>query len=947
MELLAKVCPTNSVIVAPRTPERVLECLANGSLAGWSDSHLRFDEGDVSDRLRSADAEHFPWPNAKSWRTALHDPIVVAAHLDALEPALSQSDATKRPKPHGLALPDANGELQPFETLKYGLALPPGLLDVALPPVLHPDLRDHRIFRVPGWKLDAFTFADLLRTGDIETASLAARRRFFGWLTTHTKDVDREDWPVLKALSIWPGTSGVCLPLEGLCAPPKPIAAILSTHIVKPTREVLNLCRKEGTTRLRLRVRTDPTPEEVASFYRARLAAFVTTGPLSTADQLAFHAFEAELCQFGSEGRLAAALKALADDAVALNSAGQLAPLDSLLRPTAQVRRLTLPPRLVLDRPAEPLDAIFPPRARPTWDMVADTVRADPTNTGALVPRLKALCDATRDEDLRRSIQDVACLEVNGVLRAPQELAFKGNAGDFWGRWKSTIGTQGLPDDVQELYRAIGVLRGTPEPATARAFFLWLNAKPSAVVEQHIAQVIRHIGRGKAITALWLMPPQVPCIPVESDTGIALLTQEDAVKRAYVNDFPEMAEEIRKGPTPRTAALAIDSVPETATPIADDLRAIGLRSLRAACVGPSSATVAVEKPAPVEFKALLTSLCSEAAARRLRKQLQSRDLPHGLLVARWQNRLSQIHRVRVGTGLRAQFRVGKRTYAPRVEQAVLPANHELWLEAGEDLESAFFSAIAELIFMPPVPRYFADVLQAALATEVREFHRTAPPADDISQASADEDQDPDHASELEDGENQAETQHSHPGGDPDPSLNKPNPKPIYRGGRGRVRKPANSTRPARVQHVDEDVQRHELKQDHYAWHCQIELAKAGPATLSPAGSYAEFKENRQKLIEAHHPDKVGSGGPRNAGNLLILSHLNHERVGRAISRQQVTEALRADCPSRSIQAADGSPWVEGVVAHVEVPATGEVVGIFFTFEHRQYWLEMSEDAGAA
>lgn len=945
--LLAKVCPASSVIVAPRTPGRVLECLADGSLTGWGDSHFRFDEVDVSDRLRGADAEHFPWPNAMSWRTSLRDPAVAAAHLDALEPALSQSDATKRPTPQGMMLPDANRELQPFEALRYGLALPPDLLDIDVPPVLHPGLRHHRIFRAPGWKLDPFTFADLLETNDLGSASLAARRRFFSWLATHTEDVGRDAWPVLKSLPIWPGTSGVCLALEGLCAPPRPIAAILGPHIVRPTREVQNLCRNVSTTRVRLRVRTDPTPEEVAAFYRARSAAFDTTAPLSTADQIAFHAFEIELCHFGSEGRLAAALKALADEAVALDSTGRLAPLDTLVRPTSQVRRLALPPRLLLDRPAERLDAVFPPRTRPTWDMLADTVRDDPTNTEALVPRLKALCEATRDEDQRRSIQDVACIEVNGALRAPRELAFKGNAGDFWGRWKSTIGTQGLPDDVQELYRAVGVLRGTPDAVSARAFFLWLNAQPPAVVEQHIAQVIRHIGRGKAITALWLTPPQVRCIPVETDNGIALLTQADASKRAYIDDFPAMAEEIRKDQTPRMVALAIDSVPETATPIADDLRAIGLNGLRAASIGPSSATVVMEQPAPAEFMALLASLCSDTSARRLRKQLQARDLPHGLLTARWQKRLSDIQRVRVGTGLRAQFRLGRRTYAPRVYQAVLPANHELWLEAGEDLQSAFFSAIAELIFIPPVRRYYADVLQAALAAEVREFHRTTPQADAPSQTPEDEDHDPDHTADPEDDEDQTETQHPHPGSDPDPSLNKPNPKPIYRGGKGRVHKPAKSPSSPRVQYVDEDVQRRELKQDHYAWHCQIELAKAGPSTLSPAGSYAEFKENRQKLIEAHHPDKVGGGGPRNAGNLLILSHLNHERVGRAISRQHVTEALRANCPSRSIQAEDGSPWVEGVVAHVNVPATGEVVGIFFTLEHRQYWLEMSENDGAS
>lgn len=944
---LAKVCPTGSVLVAPRMPPRILEQLAGGGLTGWGDGHLRFDEVDVSDRLRTAEAEHFPWPSAAAWRTALGDPAVAAAQLDALAPALSHGEPAKRPQPQGVMLPDANGALHPFETLKRGLVLPTGLLDLDPPPVLHPKLLDHRIFRSPGWKLTAFAFADLLQTGNIGGASLAARRRFFGWLAGHAADVGREDWPVLKGLPIWPSTAGACLILDDLCAPPARLAVILGPHIAKPAREVLNLCRKVSTTRLRMKVRTDPTAEEIAAFYNTRLAAFDATAPLPVAQRIAFHAFESQLCQFDHEGRLAAALRALASKALALNSTGQLAPLETLVRPNAQVARLALPPEQLLDRPAEALDLVFPPLRRPSWEMVARALRADPDNLGALVARLKALCEATANPDLRRTVEDVVCLEVNGTLRAPRDLAFKGNAGDFWGGWKIVVGTQGLPDDVQELYRAVGVLRGTPDPETARAFFLWLNHQAPAVVERHLPQVIRHIGRGKGVSALWLTPPEVRSIPVEIDTGVALLTPSEAIKRAYVNDFPALAEEIRNAPAPRPATLAIDSVPEVATPVADDLRAIGLRGLRAVAVGPLGATVTAEHPAPAEFKGLLDSLSSEGAARRLRKQLQARDLPHGLLSMHWQKKLSMIRRVRVGDGLRAQYRMGKRNFHPRVQQAILPDQNELWLEARDDLNEAFFSAVADLIFVPPVPRYFADVLQAALTAEVREFHRTAPQKEaEAAPEVDDEDRDPDHATVTDDDDPLGETEQPHPGGEPNPALNTPQPKPLYRGGGGRQRKPAKSTSAPRIQYVDEDVQRRELKASHYAWHCQIELATAGPATLSPVGSYVQHQENRQKLIEAHHPDKVAAGGPRNAGNLLILSHLNHERVGRAISRQQITEALRKDCTPRTILASDGSPWVEGVLAEVVIPATGETVGIFFTAEHRQYWLEMSRDASA-
>jgi hypothetical protein len=124
-------------------------------------------------------------------------------------------------------------------------------------------------------------------------------------------------------------------------------------------------------------------------------------------------------------------------------------------------------------------------------------------------------------------------------------------------------------------------------------------------------------------------------------------------------------------------------------------------------------------------------------------------------------------------------------------------------------------------------------------------------------------------------------------------------------------------------------------------HCQIELAHSSPEMLAPQGSHVEYKEHREGVVPAHHPDKVAAGGLRNAGNMLILSRLNHERFGKAISRQQVTDALRRACEERAIRAIHGSLWVEGVVARLAIPATSGELAIFFTHHHRRYWLEMA------
>lgn len=542
-----------------------------------------------------------------------------------------------------------------------------------------------------------------------------------------------------------------------------------------------------------------------------------------------------------------------------------------------------------------------------------------------------------RNPDTRRSVDDVACIPLEGRLFAPRDLAFKGNQGDYWGSWKTVISARGLPDDIQELYRQVGVIRGHPEPRTSRAFFTWLATQSSTVIAEHMPQVLRHISHGKSMTSWWLTPPEIAFIPAEAhDGGGLLLTPSQAVKRCLANDFPALAEELRAASPSPAFHLTIDTVKQTNTPIFDELKAIGIPTLRQIARGPISVRFTREVPAPPTLDRLLAAMRSDATARQLRKQLKEFDIPSDILEPRWQNRLASIGRVRVGTGLRAEYKISRRSYFPFCPSAALPETGEFWLEDGPDLEAAFFGAVSALVFTAR-SRYLPLVLKAALHVRVHEF--------DLPSNAHDDEGNPDPVGDppagTGDDEGPSESFRPHPGGEPEASKRKPNPGPLFEGGSEKVRPPSKPISPRRSQVVDEDVQRHELKEDHYLWHCQVALATAGPSELAPPGSYVEYEENRRKMIEAHHLDKVSAGGLRNAGNLLIVSHVNHERFGRAISRQQVTDALLGSFTPKTILDADGSEWVKGFVANVLVPATGERVPIFFTHAHRKYWLEMA------
>ena len=147
---------------------------------------------------------------------------------------------------------------------------------------------------------------------------------------------------------------------------------------------------------------------------------------------------------------------------------------------------------------------------------------------------------------------------------------------------------------------------------------------------------------------------------------------------------------------------------------------------------------------------------------------------------------------------------------------------------------------------------------------------------------------------------------------------------------------------------EEAIQVEDLKQNQYAWHCQVCLGMSQPDQLAPAQSYAARRLNRQKMVEAHHVDQVHAGGARHAGNLLLLCHYHHDNLGDAMSRQEVAQALRmaTQGAKRRFLAASGrqGSWiVDGYVASVLLLSRDDSIAIFFTVSHADYWLQKSRE----
>ena len=124
------------------------------------------------------------------------------------------------------------------------------------------------------------------------------------------------------------------------------------------------------------------------------------------------------------------------------------------------------------------------------------------------------------------------------------------------------------------------------------------------------------------------------------------------------------------------------------------------------------------------------------------------------------------------------------------------------------------------------------------------------------------------------------------------------------------------------------------------------LCKRTPQTLAPTGSYVEWEEVRRRVVDAHHVDLRSAGGARHAGNLLLLCKLHHDNYGRRLTRAAVVAALNNNATKNDICFKQGSE-VNGKKVELVIPDSGDVIELFFTREHAEYWLSRGEQKSDA
>ena len=958
--MLSDVCPGYEDQIDPNVPPPILTYLVGRDSRLGHDTFITFDEADAIGRLQPlVGTAFFPWKDEGEWQNALSKASVAECYLDVVweaarhGPLESEEDIVLNAH-----LPDHSSIARPFEEMYCAVNVPRSLGQREYVPLVHPHLQGHRLLKRRAWKPRPFGLDDFLDGAKLKSASLGERQSFWDWLRSHWSTVSRPTLKRIAKLPVWPAADGGLRPLDALCEPRNVrVGEILADAICRPSSQLLRtgLVGTRGAGRLVLR--WEPTVREVSNFLATQLGGFGEERPLGPGQRREFHRLEDSLVALASARGLRRALSELSDEfAVALSGDGILRPPGDLVRPDGYVGDLHLPARHLMTRANRKLDGVdgWGARPHPSARQIVDALVEDGARVAAHIRRLLEYVRQTKREG--RSADDLAnvpCIPMPRGLYRPRDVALRGRL-DVWGEWKLRVPVTGLSAEVQRIYRAVGVGPGAPDLVNSMLFFRWLASQSGGVVASHVDQILRHIGHKSGPGKWGEGSPNIPFIAVESDGGTAILvTRAEATKvrsRVVIPDVDQLAVEVRKLDAKRPVVLAIVDSPNVTHPITAYLRRIGVKMLSEYAGEPIQVSGKAHRGSPtVNLHHVLASLRSGRKGKQLHKRLAKLGLDsvESRLRTNWRERLSAIARVEVADAVDATYKLGRRRFRISVDGKLDKATGTLWLRSGADLRASFFDALADHVFEQP-QKYYGSVLDRAYRMQLKEHN----PLYESASEPFEGDQSVDEEPADDDAVGPTETAANHPALRVDLS-NTPNPRelPASAGtatNAGTTTTPPNSSGTSRrIQTIEETAQILDLKERHYAWHCQVCIGDTEPGTLAPSRSYAARPEHRKPIIDAHHCDHVNAGGALHAGNILLLCRYHHHSLGDAFSRAEVVEALgHAQWRRMAFDSGNGnSTTLRGKVATVRPVQRCDNVTLFFTTEHASYWLAKAKEDG--
>ena len=945
-EPLETLAPAGYAHLHPDVPAFVRTLLvARRPNEGEGLPYLTFDETDVVARFCGRTTGAHPWGSVDEWRRDVADPERARLYLDALARGFKggtlgsvHADDIRK---HGL-LPDRDGTPRPWSQLCRERDEIPEIPGVAVQPSIHPVLVDHTVV-ASRIKIEPFKLSSYLAHSNFATAPEETRAQFFTWLHKNSGRVSLEAMVALAAQPIWPTAGGSFVVFEELCAAAQALRRVLAdvVHLPAPTVRTFRGVRTDGRGRLRLRTR--PRGPELRAWWDAAMASFPRDRALDRGEAVAWRRLEHDVARLRADAAIRAEMPWLGLDTPALAGDRWLRPIGSLHLAGGAVDACALLPGDMLAGAIAELHPALGARTRPSAEALVRALAEDAANAGALHPRLAALDAARRANDTPKAdVSAIAFLPVGGRLYAPRQVSLRGSP-DYWGAWRVPLALDGAMVDRQTHLVALGVAGRTPTVETSVAFFHWLAVQPESVLKAHLDQVIRHLLNKHGPLQWWDKHPTLPCLPVYAyRREVRLISRRDALSPRYpalLPDFEALEREVLD--RDRRRYIAIVETSRVTGSAFGQLRESGLQSLR----GLAGPTVAVRTETTTGGRRdeglteRLRVVASERFGSVFKKRLQEMHLPGEVVRHQWLHQVRALDEVRVVPGLQACFRLGKEDYWLRVDSAADVERKVLWISAdAPSAMEAFFAALAERVFEPGSPPYLAYALQAAVAAGyVVRF-------DSPGQAEQEVEGEPGRAGAAD--EDQAgrstDVRQSHSLGQADQMPNAPDPAPLPAPGPGGVTFSRRKRRggASRPESTEERAATDELKEKHYAWHCQVCLASAGPLRLAPRGTYAYRPLHRRSFMVGHHVDPIHGEGVRWVSNMLILCDYHHRQLGDRLEHAAIGAALRAgEARQVDFEDPDGAGVrVEGTVAQVQLDSEPFQVSVFFTSEHAESWL---------
>jgi hypothetical protein len=726
----------------------------------------------------------------------------------------------------------------------------------------------------------------------------------------------------------------------------------LEDVIARPNDQV----RRSGFVKLgggrKTSVRRVPTVEELKAWLDWRTSKFVIGSEADNDTKAAIDQFEADLTVLLKDQGTGRQFQHISTSLPALAQDGSMQWRSGLAVPSRNVSQLALPGRFVLasGRRAAPLDRLSVPIGEPTVDMLFRAFEEDAGNQNALHARLRSFLALTEEDDAERQwLSQISIIPLHGKLYPPSALAFAGPRGDYWGDWKARLSAKGLSQDNQKRYIDVGVTPCTPTTERSRMFFEWLSQQVPGVLERHMPCALRHVLHRNGPGAWAEVYTDVPFIPARSRDGVRLVSLQHARhRRVLLPDLRELAEPILEADA--GVSFVVDRVREVTEPVSEEFRKLGIRGLREAIGEPVQVSGAGKmQGAGDELRERLEALRSTKFRGTLLKRLDELGVESDLVWRDWNDRVSRIKEIYFAASVNAMFRLGRHAYDMSVDAGFDPDTGIFWVKEGQQgARSSFYEAVAaQLIFKPAARPIQLLALERALELEIQDpsFGRPLTPEATDGEDGADDD-----AEVWDDEQEIGQATEGHAPFVPDPARNVPKPQPVpERNSRGQRQHKhsggaAEHTKGEREQDHQPELEKEQvdnLKARHYASHCQMCLCERAPSELAPQNSYVQWEEVRRSVIHGHHVDAKSGGGARHVGNIILLCKFHHDNIGRRLTRDAITSALRSGSRSKRLEfdAVDGeSTSLNGYKVEVIIPDTGEIVTLFFTKEHADYWL---------